>query len=93
MSTPTPPSETPPEGEPGPAAEVEPIPAPEGEHAPIATDYNVGQDNIEFQLGPVPVDVHQPVFAISGVTIVAFVVLTLIFQAQVEPLLNGCGRR
>jgi len=81
LSTPTPPSEAPTEGE--------PIPAPEGETTLIATDYDVGQDNVEFQVGPIGVDVHQPVFAISSVTIVAFVILTLVFQAQVEPLFNG----
>ncbi|NBB69092.1 MAG: BCCT family transporter, partial [Alphaproteobacteria bacterium] len=81
MSTPTPSSEAPTEGE--------PIPAPEGDTTLIDTDYNVGQDNVEFQLGPVGVDVHQPVFAISSVTIVVFVVLTLVFQTQVEPLFNG----
>jgi len=81
LSTPTPSSEAP--------AEAEPIPAPEGDTTLIETDYNVGQDNIEFKIGPLGVDVHQPVFAVSGVTIVAFVILTLIFQNEVEPLFNG----
>jgi BCCT family betaine/carnitine transporter len=68
---------------------AEPIPAPEGDSTLIETDYQVGQDNVEVKLGPLGVDVHQPVFAISGATIVAFVVLTLALQNEVEPLFNG----
>lgn len=37
----------------------------------IATDDDVGPDNIEPQLCPFGVGVHQPVFAICAVTIVA----------------------
>lgn len=40
--------------------------------------YKVGQDNVTF-LG---LDLHNPVFFISGVIIVAFVILTLMFQAS-----------
>ncbi|MGF1473969.1 MAG: BCCT family transporter [Geminicoccaceae bacterium] len=43
---------------------------------PIETDYEIGQDNITL-LG---LDIHNPVFLISGLTIVAFVFFTLIFQ-------------
>ena len=39
--------------------------------------YRVGQDNVTF-LG---LDLHNPVFFISGVVIVSFVILTLLFQA------------
>ena len=40
------------------------------------TDYEIGQDNIQvFGL-----DIHNPVFLISGITIVAFVIFTLMFQ-------------
>jgi BCCT family betaine/carnitine transporter len=81
LSSPTPSTETP--------SGAEPIPTPDGETALIATDYHVGQDNIEFRIGPVGVDVHQPVFAISAITIVAFVILTLIFQAELEPVFVG----
>lgn len=38
--------------------------------------YEVGQDNIQ----PMGLDIHNPVFLISGITIVAFVILTLMFQ-------------
>jgi len=42
------------------------------------TDYEVGQDNVQvFGL-----DIHNPVFAISGLTIVAFVFFSLVFQEQ-----------
>jgi len=40
------------------------------------TDYKIGQDNIQ----PFGLDIHNPVFLISGVAIVAFVILTLMFQ-------------
>ncbi len=55
----------------------------------IETDYEVGQDNIEAKIGPFSVDIHNPVFAISALSIVAFVVLTLVFQNQVEPLFTS----
>ncbi len=64
------------------------IPAPEGDADIIETDYEIGQDNIEMQLGPFGLDIHNPVFAISGLTIVAFVILTLAFQNAVGPLFN-----
>lgn len=42
------------------------------------TDYEVGQDNIT----PFGLDIHNPVFLISGLAIVAFVFCTLMFQAE-----------
>src|SRR5690606_30104494 len=59
--------------------------SPEGHAAPIETDYQIGQDNIQPQLGPFGLDIHNPVFAISGLTVVAFVLVTLAFQNQVGP--------
>ncbi|KGF66738.1 BCCT transporter [Hoeflea sp. BAL378] len=56
------------------------IPAPEGPTTLIDTDYEVGQDNVSMSVGPFGLDIHNPVFAISGLTIVAFVFLTLAFQ-------------
>lgn len=56
------------------------IPAPEGPANLIDTDYEVGQDNISMSVGPFGLDIHNPVFAISGLTIVAFVFVTLAFQ-------------
>lgn len=52
----------------------------------IETDYELGQDNIQARVGPFGLDIHNPVFVISGLTIVAFVILTLAFQTQVEPV-------
>ncbi|MGP9821876.1 BCCT family transporter [Salinarimonas sp. NSM] len=68
---------------------IDAIPAPEGATALIDTDYTIGQDNVELQVGPFGLDIHNPVFLISGLTIVAFVVLTLAFQNSVEPLFAG----
>jgi len=62
---------------------------PDGEVNPIDTDYQVGQDNIVVNIGPFGLDIHNRVFAISGLAVVAFVALTLMFQNQVEPLFSG----
>lgn len=59
---------------------------PDGAADVIDTDYEVGQDNITTNIGPFGLDVHNPVFMISGLTIVAFVFLTLAFQDSVGPL-------
>ncbi|MEX3315737.1 BCCT family transporter [Sulfitobacter sp. PS-8MA] len=48
----------------------------------IDTDFEVGQDNIDGTLGPLGFDIHNPVFVISGLTAVVFVLLTLIFPTQ-----------
>lgn len=65
------------------------IPAPEGPASPIATDYEIGQDNIQPRIGPFGLDIHNPVFMISGLTIVAFVILTLAFQQNIEPFFSS----
>jgi BCCT family betaine/carnitine transporter len=62
---------------------------PDGHVNPIDTDYQVGQDNIIVNLGPFGFDFHNRVFAVSGLMVVAFVVLTLAFQNQVEPLFSN----
>ncbi|MBV1789617.1 BCCT family transporter [Marinobacterium sp. D7] len=62
---------------------------PDGEVNPYDTDYQIGQDNIVVNVGPFGLDIHNRVFAISGLTIVAFVVLTLAFQNQVAPMFGG----
>ena len=46
----------------------------------IETDYTVGQDNIQRQIGRLGFDIHNPVFMISAISIVAFVIVTLMFQ-------------
>ncbi|MAS04923.1 MAG: BCCT transporter [Ahrensia sp.] len=58
------------------------VPAPEGEAGLIDTDYEIGQDNIETQIGPFGLDIHNPVFAVSAGVIVLFVVAALIFPTQ-----------
>ena len=45
---------------------------------PEATEYEVGQDNIQ----PFGLDVHNPVFVVSALSIIVFVLLTLAFQAE-----------
>jgi len=62
------------------------IPSPDGPANTIETDYQIGQDNIERQFGPFGLDIHNPVFAISSIIIVAFVLVTLAFQDEVGPL-------
>ncbi|ROU04290.1 BCCT family transporter [Histidinibacterium lentulum] len=58
------------------------IPAPEGAHDLIETDYEIGQDNIETQIGPLGLDIHNPVFFISGLSIIAFVAYALVAPGQ-----------
>jgi BCCT family betaine/carnitine transporter len=62
---------------------------PDGEVNPIDTDYKVGQDNIVVNVGPFGLDIHNRVFMISGLVIVAFVALTLMFQNQVAPVFGS----
>ncbi len=42
----------------------------------ITTDYKIGRDNIR----PYGLDIHNPVFLVSGLSIFAFVIITLTFQ-------------
>jgi len=58
------------------------IPTPDGAAAVIDTNYEIGQDNKEGSVGPFGFDIHNPVFAISGVCIVAFVFYTLALPEQ-----------
>jgi BCCT family betaine/carnitine transporter len=62
---------------------------PDGDVNPIDTDYQVGQDNIIVNVGPFGLDIHNRVFAVSGLTVIAFVLLTLLFHNQVEPLFGS----
>ena len=43
------------------------------------TDHTLGEDNIEGQFGPFGFDIHNPVFVVSALTSVVFILLTLIF--------------
>jgi BCCT family betaine/carnitine transporter len=58
------------------------IPAPQGAAEVIDTDYEIGQDNIETHIGPFGLDIHNPVFLISALTIVAFVAYALLAPLQ-----------
>ncbi|WP_020591406.1 BCCT family transporter [Kiloniella laminariae] len=53
------------------------------------TDFEVGQDNIETQIGPFGLDIHNPVFLISGLAIVAFVLGTLMVPQAATELFNS----
>jgi len=46
------------------------------------TDYKVGQDNVDGKLGPFGFDIHNPVFLISGLSILAFVFYALALPEQ-----------
>lgn len=50
--------------------------------AVIETEYELGQDNVDGQFGPFGFDVHNPVFLISGMTVVAFVFYALALPEQ-----------
>lgn len=52
------------------------------------TDYEIGQHNIQ----PFGLDIHNPVFLVSGLSIIAFVIITLMFQQEATAFLAGCGR-
>ena len=58
------------------------IAPPDGASKLIDTDYEIGQDNIEKQFGPFGLDIHNPVFAISGLSIVVFVIYALLAPQQ-----------
>jgi len=58
------------------------VPEPEGDVELIDTDYEIGQDNIDGSLGPFGFDIHNPVFMISGLSIVAFVFFALALPVQ-----------
>lgn len=47
---------------------------------PIETEYEIGQDNVN----PFGLDIHNPVFLISGISVVVFVIATLMFQADAK---------
>ncbi|QIR86545.1 BCCT family transporter [Paracoccus sp. AK26] len=66
------------------------IPAPEGATQVIQTDYEVGQDNINYRRRFVfELDIHNIVFSISALGVVAFTLLTLMFQNTLDPLFAG----
>ncbi|APE43548.1 BCCT transporter [Sulfitobacter alexandrii] len=58
------------------------IPVPEGAADVIETEYEIGQDNIDGSFGRFGFDIHNPVFAVSAIAIVAFVFFTLALPDQ-----------
>ncbi|WP_339949217.1 BCCT family transporter [uncultured Albimonas sp.] len=70
------------------SSDSEAIPAPEGPANIIETDYEIGQNNIQPRIGPFGLDIHNPVFAISSLVVIAFVVITLAFQNSLGPAFN-----
>jgi BCCT family betaine/carnitine transporter len=61
---------------------VQGIPDPEGATDLIATEYEIGQDNVEGRLGPFGFDIHNPVFMVSGISVMVFVFYTLALPEQ-----------
>jgi BCCT family betaine/carnitine transporter len=60
--------------------------SPTGAASLIETDYEIGQDNIQPRLGPFGRAKHNPVFMISGLTIVLFVFFALALPGQAGAL-------
>jgi len=65
------------------------IPQPQGDVDLIETDYEIGQDNIETKIGPFGIDIHNPVFVISGLTVIAFVLFALLAPGTSNAIFNG----
>lgn len=66
------------------------VPPPEGTTQIIDTEYEIGQDNVNYRRRFVlEFDVHNPVFGISALAIIAFTVLTLIFQNTLGPFFEA----
>ncbi len=65
------------------------IPTPQGTADIIETEYEIGQDNVDGTVGPFGFDIHNPVFAISGAAIVAFVFFTLALPEQADAIFKA----
>ncbi len=52
-------------------------------------DYEIGQDNIQTSIGPFGLDIHNPVFFVSGLGIIAFVLIALMFPEGSTAFFNG----
>lgn len=55
----------------------------------IETDHEIGVHNIEGKFGPYGFDIHNPVFWISALIIVAFVLFALIAPGTADAIFNG----
>ncbi|MEI4486255.1 BCCT family transporter [Frigidibacter sp. MR17.14] len=66
------------------------LPAPEGPTQLIETPYEIGQDNINYRRRFVfELDIHNVVFSVSALGVVAFTILTLMFQNVLDPVFAG----
>ena len=75
---------------PGNPVSADGIPAPEGATQIISTGYEIGQDNINYRRRFVfELDIHNVVFSVSAIGVVAFTLLTLMFQNTLAPLFEG----
>ena len=63
------------------ATSIDGIPAPRGADI-IDTDYKIGQDNIQRKIGPFGLDIHNPVFMISGLAVIVFVIYAVALPDQ-----------
>ena len=52
-------------------------------------DFEIGQDNIQTKIGPFGLDIHNPVFFVSGLGIIAFVLIALMFPDGSTSFFNG----
>lgn len=64
------------------------IPEPDGHHHPIDTEYEIGENNVDGSIGRFGFDIHNPVFLISGLSVVAFVIFTLTLPDQAGTLFS-----
>lgn len=80
----------PPEAAEGQPDTEEAVPQPEGATEIIDTDYEVGQDNINYKKRFVlELDIHNVVFFLSALVVVAFTILTLAFQTTLGPVFQA----
>ncbi len=54
-----------------------------------SVEHEIGEDNIELHIGPLPLDIHNPVFVIAAVSIIAFVIAALLFPGESTELFGG----
>ncbi|PWW02061.1 BCCT family betaine/carnitine transporter [Hoeflea marina] len=70
--------------------EFEAIRAPQGNTEVIETSYEIGQDNVSYCRGfKLEFDIHNVVFTVSALGVVAFTFFTLAFQTTLEPAFTG----
>ncbi|MCE5972777.1 BCCT family transporter [Sinirhodobacter sp. WL0062] len=69
-------------------SKVEPVPAPQGRTEIIETDYEIGRDNLTSSW-KLEFDIHQVVFTVSALGVLAFTFFTMAFQEELEPVFIG----